>query len=132
MKTELQKQLAIIAPSISIRTRWSLDWTEPTEDQENWTAWQSETTARIILQGEEIVGRATLGGTFEKNGDDPNITNPTISGYENQMTVEALSELPESDERNKAIAFIQTLSDAYLDANQFAENALANTPIQTL
>jgi hypothetical protein len=111
MKTELQKQLAIIAPSISIRTRWSLDWSEPTppEGPENWTVWQSETTARIIIQGEEIVGRATLGGTFEKDGDDPNITNPTISGYENQMTVEALSELPESDERNNAIAFILTL-----------------------
>lgn len=108
MKTELQKQLAVIAPSISIRTRWSLDWTEPTED-EDWTAWQSETTARIITQGEEIVGRATLGGTFEKDGDDPNITNPTTSRYENQMTVEALSELPESNERNKAIAFILTL-----------------------
>ena len=131
MKTELQKQLAIIAPSISIRTRWNLDWTEPTEDHEDWTAWQSEITAKVIIQGEEVTGSGPLGGIFEKNGDDPNFTNPTISGYENQMTIEALSELPESDERNKAIAFIQTLSDAYLDANQFAENALANTPIQT-
>ena len=116
MKTELQKQLATIAPSISISTAWEHD---PDlrdiregcdgfddENPEDWQAWQSRITAKTIIQGEEIEGNAYLGETWERAGDNPHESNPTISGYENQMTLEALHELPESDDRNKAIAFI--------------------------
>ena len=116
MKTELQKQLATIAPSISISTAWNYDETSGPISQEcdgfdesendKWTAWQSRITAKTIIQGEEIEGNAYLHGIFEQEGDNPHESNPTISGCENQMTLEALHELPESDDRNKAIAFI--------------------------
>lgn len=125
MKTELQKHLATIAPSISIRTIWTpdpdcgpisqeCDGFEPSEDYE-WTAWQSEIRATAIVNGEEITGSAYLGGTFEKAGDDPAISNPTISGYEPQMTVEALEALPEaSEEIAAAIAYLnQFMADEY-------------------
>jgi hypothetical protein len=103
MKTELQKQLAKIAPSICIETLWEHDHDHrdirddcdgfDDENPDDWQAWQSEVRAACIYDGEEITGSAYLGGTWEKAGDDPSISNPEISGYENQMTVEALEEL---------------------------------------
>lgn len=129
MKTQLQKHLATITPSISIRTIWEpdqysgtvsqeCDGFEPSEDDE-WTAWRSEIRATIILNGEEITGSAYLGGTFEKAGDLPEYSNPTISGYEPQMTVEALEDLPEASEEIAAqivaaIAYVnQFMADEY-------------------
>lgn len=105
-KTELQKTLATIAPSICIRTIWQVDEDcgpisrecdgfDPSEDY-NWTPWQSNVKAVAIVSGEEIEGNAYLGGTWEKAGDVPEESNPEISGYENQMTVEALEELMEA------------------------------------
>lgn len=102
-KTELQKALATIAPSLCIRTIWEVDedcgpisrecdWFDPSEDY-NWTPWQSNIRAVAIVNGEEIEGNAYLGGTWEKAGDVPEEINPEIGGYENQMTVEALEEL---------------------------------------
>lgn len=103
MKTELQKQLAKIAPSICIQTLWEHDHDcrdirddcdgFDDENPDDWQAWQSEVRATCILEGEEITGSAYLGGTWEKAGDHPETSNPEISGYEPQMTVEALEEL---------------------------------------
>lgn len=103
MKTELQKQLAKIAPSICIQTLWEHDHDcrdirkdcdgFDDEDPDDWQAWQSEVRATCIHEGEEITGSAYLGGTWEKAGDHPETSNPEISGYEHQMTVEALEEL---------------------------------------
>ena len=103
MKTTLQKQLALIAPSSSIRTLWehdpfcgpiSKDCDGFTPDQDDdWQAWQSEVRATAIVNGEEITGSAYLGGTWEKADTMPEESNPDISGYEPQMTVEALEEL---------------------------------------
>ena len=100
MKTELQKRLALVAPSISIVTRWEHDPDSgpvskecdgfTAEEDDDWQAWQSEICATAILESEEISGSAYLGGTFEKAGDSPAESNPEISGYENQMTAEAL------------------------------------------
>jgi hypothetical protein len=105
MKTPLQLALATIAPSISIRTIWEHmhDIREDCEgfdgeDPNDWQAWQSEVRATTIHKGEEITGSAYLGGTWEKAGDNPAESNPDISGYENQMTVEALEDLPELSE----------------------------------
>ena len=102
-KTELQKALAKIAPSICIRTIWDHDNDHSDirkdcdgfddEDPNDWQAWQSNVQAVAIVNGEEIEGNACLGGTWEKAGDVPEESNPEISGYENQMTVEALEEL---------------------------------------
>jgi hypothetical protein len=103
MKTELQKQLAKISPSICIQTLWEHDHDcrdirkdcdgFDDEDPDDWQAWQSEVRATCIHEGEEITGSAYLGGTWEKAGDHPEASNPEISGYEHQMTVEALEEL---------------------------------------
>lgn len=103
MKTALQKSLAAVAPSISIKTLWKpdefcgpisqeCDGFNPCDDHK-WMAWQSEIRATAIQAGEEISGSAYLGGTFELYGDDPAKSNPTISGYEGDMTREALTEL---------------------------------------
>lgn len=103
MKTELQKTLAALAPSILIKTLWERDpdsgpissecdgFTAAEDD--DWQAWQSEIRATVILEAEEVDGSAYLGGTFEKAGDNPAESNPEISGYELQMTREALEEL---------------------------------------
>jgi hypothetical protein len=103
MKTELQKQLAKIAPHLSIATHWShdpdsgpiskeCDGFDESADYE-WQAWNSNVRVMAIHDGEEIEGNAYLGGTWEKVGDSPDVSNPDISGYENQMTAEALEEL---------------------------------------
>lgn len=104
MKTKLQTALATIAPSIAIRTIWKHDtneddsifsegWALHGENPDDWQAWQSEVRATAIVNGEEVTGSAYLGGTWEKAGDGPATSNPEISGYENQMTVEALEDL---------------------------------------
>lgn len=107
MKTKLQTALAAIAPSICIVTLWEHDpdscfddhgMTEPGgcfegENPDDWQAWQSEVRATAIIAGEEITGEDYLGGTWERAGDNPAQSNPEISGYENQMTQEALCSL---------------------------------------
>lgn len=97
MKTKLQKQLAKIAPQISIATHWSLDL-DPRggydeSEEGDWQAWQSNVCCTAIVNGDEIEGNAYLGSTWETAGDNPETSNPEISGYENQMTVEALEEM---------------------------------------
>ena len=105
MKTELQKALSKIAPHVYIRTIWEYDCDMidirkhccgmDDEDPSDWQAWQSNVQAVAIIEGEEIEGNAYLGGTWEKASDVPEESNPEISGYERQMTVEALRELGE-------------------------------------
>lgn len=134
MKTAIQKQLAKIAPNISIQTIWEHDPDHhdirddcdgfDVENPEDWQAWQSEIRAVCICEGREITGSAHLGGTWEKAGDNPAVSNPEISGYERQMTEEALNELLEAmpiigfngsasplrDQIDKAIAHLSTLN----------------------
>jgi len=103
MKTKLQKNLAKIAPSVHIVTIWShdpdcLDIRKDCDgfedaDPEDWQAWQSEIQVSTILNGELVSESAYLGGTWEKAGDLPEYSNPEISGYEPQMTAEALEGL---------------------------------------
>jgi hypothetical protein len=47
----------------------------------------------VIQGGEEDSAFASLGGPWEKAGDLPEESNPDISGYEPDMTREALEEL---------------------------------------
>jgi hypothetical protein len=103
MKTQLQKTLAAIAPSVSVQTLWAPDPDAGTisqncdgftrKDDNDWQAWQSEVRATTIIDGKEVTGSAHLGGTFERAVDLPEYSNPAISGYEPQMTEEALTEL---------------------------------------
>jgi hypothetical protein len=99
MKTKLQRHLATIAPQVSIETHWEHDPDARfpdcmmDENPDDWEPWQSEIRATAITLGEERTGSAYLGGTWEKWTDNPAKSNPTISGYENQMTIEALEEL---------------------------------------
>lgn len=89
------------------------------ENPEDWQAWQSEVRASAICDGEEVTGSAYLGGTWEKTGNVPEESNPEISGYEPQMTAEALEELqkllPASEETlhaqiSAALAHISSLN----------------------
>lgn len=63
------------------------------ENPEDWQAWQSEIEVSAIKNGELVTTSAYIGGTWEKAGDRPEESNPDISGYEPQMTQEALEEL---------------------------------------
>ena len=102
-RTALQTALTKIAPHISIRTIWEHDPDlhditqdcdmPPDTDPDEWQAWQSEVRATCIQDGEEVTGSAYLSGTWEKAGDLPEESNPDISGYEPDMTKEALQEL---------------------------------------
>jgi len=110
MKTLLQSRLAIVAPSIAMMTVWDTDpdayseWRGLSakggcmegEDAAAWECWQSEVRATAIVEGRQVEGSAFLGGTWEKTGQHPSQSNPDISGYEPQMTVDALMELLKS------------------------------------
>ena len=121
IKTKLQTELAKILPFVVILTHWQHDtdmcekceWMED-EDPNDWQAWQSEVRATAIEEGEKLGGSAYLGGIWEQAEDLPEVSNPEISGYEAQMTIEALEELAKKitspDQRaqiNSAIAFIK-------------------------
>ena len=105
----------MIAPNIVVETIWehddeadwgseySRDW-QKEEDRDDWQCWQSEVRATIIANGELITGSAYLGSTWEKFGDDPRESNPDISGYERQMTWEAIHDLPVLDVPNRQAA----------------------------
>lgn len=133
-KTTLQQALAKIAPYVSIHTHWEHDHDSGpiskecdgfSEDEDDgWQAWQSEITATAVIDGEDKTGRAYLGGTFEKVDDLPEESNPEISGYENQMTQEALQELRgqvESDDLltgqiDAALAYLEKKSQEEYEA----------------
>ena len=103
MKTELQKHLATLAPSVSIETIWSPDPDlddirkdcDGFEDADpsDWQAWQTEVRASVIIRGQLVTASSYLGGTWELASDDPSQTNPDVSGYERGMTHETLAEL---------------------------------------
>lgn len=104
MKTELQKHLVTLCPSIAIETIWEHDVSPHMEifdpgngldgeDPDGWQCWQSEVRASAIVNGEILTGSDYLGGTWEKYGDNPWESNPEISGYELQQTVTALQDL---------------------------------------
>ena len=136
MKTSLQITLAAIAPSLLIRTHWEHD---PDlhdirkdcdgfddEDPDNWQAWQSEVRASAIHDGDELTGSAYLGGTWEQADEVPEESNPTISGYEPQMTLEAIEELagqlppgsPLLAETSAAADFLRTFMREEYEAQQ--------------
>jgi hypothetical protein len=123
MKTKLQSDLRPLLPSVSILTIWEHDADlrdirkdcngMDDEDPADWQAWQSEVRASAIVGGEEVSGSAYLGGNWEKAGDLPEESNPEISGYEAQMTVEALEELTKqapslAGEVARAVDFIRS------------------------
>jgi len=121
MKTKLQQELARIAPYIAISTTWSHDEDcgpiskeccgfDESEDDE-WQAWNSNICCTAIVEGREFEGNAYLGGIWEKAGDDPSVSNPDISGYEAQMTAEALEELRSKTEDET----IQKQADAAIE-----------------
>lgn len=125
MKTQLQQEIAKIAPYISINTYWShdadcgpiskdCDGFTPDQD-DDWQAWQSNVKAYAFIDGNDREGNAYLGGTWEKAGDNPEVSNPDISGYEAQMTVEALEELGQQSTdliiSNQVIAAIKLCKD---------------------
>jgi len=117
MKTELQKRLSILMPSVAIETIWEPDpdaqWDvdSATLKRSDFRAWQSEVRATAVVNGELVSGSAYLGGTWEKLGTHPAESNPEISGYELQKTDEAIRELSALAPNLKvggALAFIKS------------------------
>jgi len=98
-KKEIIEACAIVAPSIHIQTIWEHDpdalypCTPRDIDWQGYTPWQSEVRATCIHIGQPMVGSAYLGGTWERVGDNPEQSNPEISGYFPQKVREALEEL---------------------------------------
>lgn len=88
-------ELKKIAPNIvfSVRReedpnyRWDGDGPDPAE--EGYVAYDVDVTARAIVNGEDIEGRNSLGGTYNK----PDEFDQDISGYLPQMLEEAAKEL---------------------------------------
>ncbi len=126
MKTQLQQELARIAPYIAISTIWSHDEDcgpiskeccgfGASEDDE-WQAWQSNVKAYAVIDGEDKEGNAYLGGIWEKADNLPEESNPTISGYEPQMTVGALEELAAAASEDDLIAAQITAAIAHCKA----------------
>ena len=99
MTQELAQKLRSVAPGIAIETRWEHDefatWDidDPSLSEHDFTAWSAEVRATAIVDGRIVTGSAFLGGTWEKFGDSPITSNPTISGYLPGMVEEALAEL---------------------------------------
>lgn len=84
-----------VAPNIAITTEWEEDphfvWDgdgpDPAED--GFIAHNVDVFARAIVGGETVEGRASLGGTYARSGEQ----DPDVSGYFAQMVAEALDEL---------------------------------------
>lgn len=114
-------------PSVTLETIWQHDpdhWDIREDcdgfDDENpgdWQAWQSEIRAATIADGEEITGSAYLGGTWERSGDVPEESNPTISGYEPQMTLETLEDLAHACEPDAPV--LAEIADGLAFLNRF-------------
>ena len=116
---DILAKLAELLPFVHIARVWSSD-TFPDwdifevgnaldgEDKDNWQAWQSEVKATAIIQGKVFSGSNFLGGTWERYDDNPEVSNPSISGYFTQMVHEAIFQLvlalPQSPERETVLA----------------------------
>ena len=91
------------APSIAFSIDWRPDiGADPiheacdgytAEYAPEWQAWCSKVTAAAIIDGETKAGSDYLSGTYERTDDDPNESNPFISGYLPDMIERALDEL---------------------------------------
>jgi hypothetical protein len=97
MKTELQTALVAFIPTVAVKTVWYRGWLSSEGAQE----WDAEVQVSTIVNGDIYTGSAYLGGVMEQAGDDPKISNPTISGYEIGLTHDALTEL--SDKLPKCV-----------------------------
>lgn len=126
MSTQLQRNLFRIAPRLTIETLWDPDQDGPRDirrdccgfEDENpldWQAWQSEIKVEVELEDEKLSSSTYLGGIWERVENDPWKSNSDISGYELQMTEEALVELKEkvvksghsTEELDLALDFIE-------------------------
>ena len=94
MKTpDYQLKLRELAPSVVFDVAWSHDedarWPKDCGERGDYIPYNTEVTARAIVGGEEVEGRACMGGTWEIPGK----MDPEIGGYLPQMLEEAASEL---------------------------------------
>jgi len=101
--TQLQRQLRTITPHIVIQTIWEHDTdlvdirtdTDGMDDADptHWQAWIAEVRASATYMDQDISGSAFLCGIWERADDLPEESNPTVSSYEIDLTIEALYDL---------------------------------------
>ena len=93
MKTNLQNTLALSLPFVIVETFWSLDYEALPSHSAGADLWLAEIRASAIQAGELLSVSECLYSVEVPIGDHPAISNPTISGYEEFMTTEALKAL---------------------------------------
>lgn len=131
---QIETQAGIVAaariaiPQVALSTLWEPDedarfdehgMTKPgscfyQEDPEDWQAWQSEVRAVCIFDGRLHKGAAFLGGSWYRDEDEPQTSDPEIGGYYPQMVCEALEELAayEGNPHSAAILeFVRMITD---------------------
>lgn len=87
--------LAKIAPHVAIDVSWKEDpyfrWDGegPDPAEEGYVAYDVDVTAKAIIDGREVTGQDSLGGVYEKPGNQ----DQDIHGYFTGMVDRALSEL---------------------------------------
>jgi hypothetical protein len=116
MKSPILEDLKKLAPSVSFSVehthdpnfRWNGDGPDP--EDEGFQAYDVDVYARA-MDGETIEGRASLGGTYEKEGE----FDSDIGGYLPQMLEEAARELMKQasgdaqKQLNDAIPFLKRI-----------------------
>lgn len=111
MKPPYLEELKTIAPSIVFRVSRSIDrdarWdgTGPDPEEEGYVAYSVDVSAQCIVRGELIEGNAYLGCSYYK----PDEPTGDAHGYLPQMLEEAATELPDSEDKTKALAFLKSL-----------------------
>jgi len=131
---QIETQAGIVAaariaiPQVALSTLWEPDedarfdehgMTKPggcfyQEDPEDWQAWQSEVRAVCIFDGRVYQGSSYMGGSWYRDEDEPQASDPEIGGYYPQMVCEALEELAayEGNPHSAAILeFVRMVTD---------------------
>ena len=92
-KPDYQLELQKLAPSVCFDVSWSHDedarWPKDCGERGDYMPYNTDVTAKAIVEGEEIEGGACMGGTWEL----PDAIDPEIGGFLPQMLEEAAADL---------------------------------------
>lgn len=123
----IDSKIREIAPSFCVEINWDHDpyatWDRSSsdvgyagnalcdEDPDDWQVWTTEVSVFCIHRGEKIEESEYMGGTWEREGDNPEITNPTISGYKSGLMKECFYRLLHKLQGDIADSALQNLRE---------------------